>query len=403
MVQPDQTENSAAPSAEAEDFSPLAELGVAPQQRPLVRRLLRVAGIIALILYFGFAAVLLALRFWILPQIEDHPELIAQTISRNIGQRVSIGSVDSGWQRLRPYLALTDLRLYDSDGKVALSLPSVSCTLSWDSLVFGSLRFNSLSLDRPDLNIRRDQAGTLYVAGVKLNAESAGAGFSEWLMAQNEVVIRDAQVSWDDQLRHAPALSLSNVNFVMRNRGSHHRFALRAQPPREIAAALDLRGDLRGRTFEQLQAWNGELYAELADVDLAAWRAWIDYPLEIQHGRGGLRLWLGFADKRLEEATADVALGGISARLAPELPLLEMRFLQGRLSAKRDGGGYELGGKQVALEMQSGVTLPPAQFALKWHPGDATRAEQGEVRIDALALQPLALLGGLPASARGAA
>jgi uncharacterized protein (TIGR02099 family) len=392
MVQPDQTESSATPS-EAEDFSPLAELGVAPQRRPLVRRLLRVTGITALILYFGFAAVLLALRFWILPQIEDHPELIAQAISRNIGQRVSIGSVDSGWQRLRPYLALTDLRLYDSDGRIALSLPSVSCTLSWDSLVFGTLRFNSLSLDRPDLNIRRDQAGTLYVAGVKLNAQAAGAGFSEWLMAQNEVIIRDAQVSWDDQLRRAPPLSLSNVNFVMRNRGSHHRFALRAQPPREFAAALDLRGDLQGRTIDQLQAWNGELYAELADVDLAAWRAWIDYPLEIQHGRGGLRLWLGFADKRLEEATADVALGGISARLAPELPQLEMRLLQGRLSAKRAGGGYELGGKHLALELQSGVTLPPAQFALKWHPGDATRAEQGEVRIDALALQPLALLG----------
>src|ERR1035437_6295140 len=137
MVQPDQTETSATPPAE-EDFSPLAELGLAPARRGVVRRLLRVAGIAALVVYFGFAAVVLALRFWILPQIENHPEGIGQIISRNIGQRVSIGSVDSGWQRLRPYLALTDVRLYDQEGRVALSLPAVSCTLSWDSLVFGT-------------------------------------------------------------------------------------------------------------------------------------------------------------------------------------------------------------------------------------------------------------------------
>ena len=392
MVQPDQTETSATPPTE-EDFSPLAELGVAPQRRGPVLRLLRFAGIAALVVYFGFAAVVLALRFWILPQIEEHPELIAQAISRNIGQRVSIGGVDSGWRRLRPYLALTDLRLYDQEGRVALSLPSVSLTVSWDSLAFGALRFHSLTLDKPHLSIRRDQAGAVYVAGVKLNTEDAGAGFSDWLLAQREVIVRDAQVNWDDQLRRAPLLSLADLNLVMHNRGSHHRFALRAQPPRELAAALDLRGDLEGGTFEQLQAWNGRLYAELAYADLAAWRAWFDYPLEIQHGQGGLRLWLGFADKRLQEATADVALGSVSARFAPELPLLEMRSVQGRLSAKRARGGYEIGGKQVALELQSGVTLPPARFAVQWRPGDATRAEQGEARIDALELEPLALLG----------
>lgn len=392
MVQPDQTETSATLSAE-EDSSPLAELGVAPARRSLVRRMLRIAGIAALVVYFGFAAVVLALRFWILPQIEEHPEAIAEVISRNIGQRVSIGSVDSGWQRLRPYLDLTDVRLYDQEGRVALSLRSVSCTLSWESLAFGALRFDSLSLDKPDLNIRRDNAGTLYVAGVRLDPEAAGGGITNWLLAQREIIIRDAQVSWEDQLRQAPRLSLADLNFVMRNQGSHHRFALRAQPSRELAAALDIRGDLEGGTFEQLQAWNGKLYAELAYTDLAAWRAWIDYPLEIQHGQGALRLWLGFADKRLEEATADVALGNIGARLAPGLPLLEMRSLQGRLSAKRSQGGYQVAGKQVALELQSGVTLPPAQFSVHWRPGDDKRPAQGEVRIDALALQPLALLG----------
>jgi len=102
-----------------------------------VRRLLRFAGIAALVVYFGFAATVLALRFWILPQIEEHRGHRRGHFA-HIGQRVSIGSVDSGWQRLRPYLELTEVRLYDQDGRVALSLPSVSCTLAWDSLAFGT-------------------------------------------------------------------------------------------------------------------------------------------------------------------------------------------------------------------------------------------------------------------------
>jgi len=391
MVQSDRSETDSTPS-DLEEHSPLAELGVAPQRLGLVRRLLRFLGIAALVAYFGFAATVLALRYWILPQVEAHPELIARAISASVGLRVSIGSVESGWQRLRPYLALTELQLYDGDGRVALSLPSVFCSLSWESLALGALRFHSLSLDKPRLNIHRDQAGAIYVAGVRLNAEAAGAGFSEWLLRQREVIIRDAQVSWDDQLRHAPPLSLADLNFVMRNRGSRHRFALRAQPPRELAAALDLRGELVGRTFEQLQAWTGRLYAELPYTDLQAWRAWIDYPLEIQRGEGGLRLWLGFADKQLEQATADLALANISARLAPDLPLLAMRSLQGRLSAQRAGGGYDLAGKQVAMNLQSGVTLPPAQFSLSWDPGDAGRNANGEAHIDTLELQPLSML-----------
>jgi uncharacterized protein (TIGR02099 family) len=391
MVPPDQADTSATPPAE-EEFSPLAELGLAPERRSIARKILRFFGIAALVFYFGFAAAVLALRFWILPQIEDHPEAVAEVISRTIGQRISIGSADTGWQRLRPYLALTDVRLYDKEGQVALSLPSVSCTLAWDSLAFGALRFNSLSLDKPQLAIRRDNSGMIHIAGVRLDPKAEGGGFADWLLEQREVIIRDAFVSWEDQQRQAPLLSLTNLNFVMHNRGSHHRFGLRALPPHEFAAALDLRGDLEGRTLEQLQAWNGRLYAELAYTDLAVWRTWIDYPLEIRNGQGALRLWLGIADKRLEDATADVSLANISARLAPELPLLEMSSLQGRLSAKRARGGYEVAGRQVALALRSGEQLPPTQFALQWRPGDDKRAEQGEVKIDTLQLQPLALV-----------
>ena len=390
MTEPEQSAQSSSPPPHRALALPHVEL--TPERRSLLGKAARIVGMVLLAVYFTFAAVILALRFWVLPQIEDNPDAVARSISINIGQRVSLGAVDTGWQGLRPYLSLSDVRVHDPEGKVALSLPSMSCTLSWESIVFGELRFHTLSLDKPELDIRRDAAGAIYVAGIKLDSGGSAGGFSQWLLAQDQIVVSHAEVRWDDELRKAPKLALADVNFVLRNEDNRHRFALRAQPPRELAAALDVRGDLQGKTVDQLQSWNGKLYAEFEYTDLAAWKTWVDYPLEIRQGQGGLRLWLGFADKRLEEITTDVALGNVQARLGPGLPLLEMRSLHGRLSGKQSQGRYEFGGKQVTLALQSGLTLPAAQFAVQWQPGDGKQAEKGDVRVDALELKPLAAL-----------
>src|SRR5439155_566578 len=88
----------------------------------------------------------------------------------------------------------------------------------WISAVIGSPRFYSLVFDRPRLEIRRDEGGRFYVAGIELHAEQAGdTGIARWVLSQREIVIRDASVSWDDKQRGAPLLELPGFNFVLRN------------------------------------------------------------------------------------------------------------------------------------------------------------------------------------------
>jgi hypothetical protein len=53
-----------------------------------------------------------------------------------------------------------------------------------------------------------------------------------------------------------------------------------------LTARLDVRGDFRGRDLDDLQSWKGEVYAELDYADLAGWRAWVDYPVELPQGAG---------------------------------------------------------------------------------------------------------------------
>jgi len=376
----------------------LSEFGIQPgeqsanERRARLRRLVVVLGWTAVGVYFAAAAVVLGLRYWLLPNIAQYSGFIEQAVSRTIGERVTIGAIRAGWQGLRPELDLTDFKIYDREGRVALSLPVVETTVSWTSFAFGSLRFHSLAFEQPDLEIRRDAEGRIYVAGMELRDDRAGPDISIWLLSQREIVVRNASVTWDDEQRAAPRLELSGVTFALRNRGALHRFGLRAQVRAELASTLDLRGELRGGSVGRLQDWTGRLFAELDYTDLAAWQRWIDYPLEINSGKGGIRVWLGLSGGRLNEAVADVALAGVSTRLSRDLPLLGLDYLEGRLGAKRLGNGFEVLGKRLSLKSGGEVALAPADFDVRWEPASADRPQRGELQANALELEPLAHL-----------
>ena len=97
----------------------------ANERRAWPRRLVAVLGWTAVGAYFAAAAVVLGLRYWLLPNITHYSGFIEQAVSRTIGERVTIGAIRAGWEGLRPELDLTDFRIHDREGRVALSLPAV--------------------------------------------------------------------------------------------------------------------------------------------------------------------------------------------------------------------------------------------------------------------------------------
>lgn len=382
-------------------------------RHPRWRSALALLGWSLVALYFLFAGTFLGLRYWLLPNIGQYSEAIERAVSEAVGERVTIGTVQAGWEGLRPEISLADVRIHDREGRLALSLPVIEAVVGWSSVFYGGLRFESLTLDRPDLEVRRDAEGRLFVAGMQLRSGDQGPGFSDWLLAQRAVLIRDGRIAWDDGLRRAPRLELSSVSLLVRNSGELHRFALRAVTARELASALDMRGELRGSSLTQPSEWVGRLFAELDYADLAAWRQWFDYPVEVRSGHGGVRLWLDFARLQVTDVTADVTLTRVAARAAPDLPLLELDYLHGRLGARqsrtevsdaRDSlpgetkpkafrATRDVFGRRVALRTRGGVALAPADFALRLEAsgdGKGGGSERGEFSADSLELQSLA-------------
>jgi len=335
-----------------------------------MKRIWRAVEVLAWTAFFVFAVTLLTLRFWVLPKVAQHGDEIAAAAARAIGQPVKIGTIEAGWLGLRPQISLSNVRILDAEGRDALVLPSVENVISWRSLLHWELRLHALVIDGPRLTVRRDAAGAIYVAGLKLGERAGGPGVTDWILGQDEIVIRNAEIEWHDEKRGAPPLALSALNLRLRNSGDEHAVGLVARPPAALGSQLELRAELAGRTLTDPSAWSGRLYAELGATDLAAWRPWIDYPLDVREARGALRLWVTLEAGAPTEATADVALAQVLALLGPDLPALELTTLQGRLQARALRDGYELSARGLTLVPVDGPPLQPTDFQVRWG-GDA--------------------------------
>jgi uncharacterized protein (TIGR02099 family) len=356
----------------------------------IMKRVGRALEFLAWAVFFAFAALVLALRFWLLPDVERYRDQIAAAVTRTVGKPVRIGRIEAGWLGLNPRLSLSDVRIYDHEGREALVLPSVENVLSWRSVLRGEPKLHSLVIEGLRLQMRRDRDGVLYVAGRKLSGEG---GFTDWALAQDEIEVRDAEIEWHDEKRGAPPLALSGVNLRMRNSGNEHAIGLTARPSAELGSSVELRALLGGRTVADLAAWSGRLYAEFGYTDLAAWRAWIDYPWDVKQGQGALRLWLTLESGEVKQATADLALARVSASLGAELAQLQLASVQGRLKGRVLRDGYELTGRGLAMRAQDGPAAAPTDFQLSWKPGAGAAEPRGSLAASLIELEPLAHLG----------
>src|SRR5690606_12683330 len=115
------------------------------------------------------------------------------------------------------------------------------------------LQLAELTLVRPHLQIRRDAAGVVHVAGLALRPD-AGATASpsdepvllDWLLSQSSIRIEGGALQWTDERRPAPTLGLANVDLHLQSgrgwRGRVHQISFAATPPASFGQRLSVSG-----------------------------------------------------------------------------------------------------------------------------------------------------------------
>ncbi|MFM9911914.1 MAG: YhdP family protein [Methylophilaceae bacterium] len=336
--------------------------------------------------------VVLGLRYYVLPHAKDYREPIAHKVSQLIGQKVVVGDIDAGWNGLNPQFDLHKIDIYDHAGRLALQFDHVEAELSWLSLVVGEARLSNLVIHEPLLTVRREADGTIYVAGISMNA-AAKPDFPNWLLRQQQIAVRDAAVVWQDDMRQAPPLSLEKLNLVIESPFSrslldYHRFGLTAVPSVGDSHPIDLRGKVYGGDVSQVEHWHGMVYVASEGTEISAWRTWLDLPQAFQQGAGVFRAWLEFSDNAIQHVTADVALANVVALPHTEKLPLHLQQLSGRLDWQRNKQGFALAATKLSLDADQGLTLRngSARFEQK------AASTSGELKVDALPLLPIVVL-----------
>jgi uncharacterized protein (TIGR02099 family) len=367
------------------------------------------------VIYFTFCAVFLSLRYVVLPNIDSYKSQVEQLASHFVNRSVRIASIEASWRGLDPRLKLENVVIHNDDGESALVLPEVNATISWWS-VLGELRLQALELSRPNLEVERDSEGRFFVGGLRIDPNKTvdGRGL-DWLLAQHEIVVRQGEVRWRDQMRSAPDLKLTDISFVLQNRWRTHRAALKATPPEALAAPIDLRVEFTHPPFSTTSAdyaqWVGEFYVHWKKTHLEAWKPYIDMPYELTGGDGSVRAWVNFNRGTVGNVTADLSLANLSVRLDQSLEPLKLVDVSGRVSAGEvisglkqkifsyGASGHQLTLTNFSLRTEQGAVLPKTTVSHFYIAGDGGKADRHDLKITEMDLGALARFAGhLPLS-----
>ncbi|HSV18409.1 MAG TPA: YhdP family protein [Casimicrobiaceae bacterium] len=363
---------------------------------PVAIRALWLAADVILVAVALACALLLLVRFVAFPRIEAHHDDIAAALGERIGQPVTIGAIETGWDGWNPRLSIRAFSVMDPSDRTTpvLTLPRVDLVVSWTSLPLLDLRLRELAVEGPRLAVRRDETGLVHVAGIAIDpgARRDDNAVTDWLLRQPRILVHDGLVTWTDEVRHTPQLVLDQVDLRIEQGFGTHRFGLTGVPPAELAAPLDVRGEFSAASLREWQHARGKAYVRLDYADLAAWREWLPLPVAVDSGKGAVRLWFDFAEGAPRAITADVELVDVRAQLAHDLPAMELAHVAGRIGGRQDGVRHELDTRAFTFVAQDGVAFPPTDLHLRYDDARDGAAASGDVSFDRLELGPITSL-----------
>src|SRR5512139_413368 len=339
---------------------------VSPALSSFLRRASRWLVALLALAVAGFATAVALMFFWVLPNIADHRDTVASLMSRALGQRVTLEAVSGAWQQMRPEFRLEGVRLYDQQGQSALYLPELEASFAWRSLLFLEPRFNRIELRGLVIGVRRARDGHFYVGGIPVNPAAPGSGFSSWLLRQGEVNVGNATLTWVDEVRNAPPLVLTAVDFTLAKTFRTHRLQLRAVPPAQLAQPLTVAGKLSSSDVDDYKTWNGFVDATVAGVSFPRMAAWLALPYQPQQGWGALKLRFEVAHGTLTGAAAGVDLRAIETTLGDGLPALKLARVYGRASWVRGPDGQRVAFENLRVAQPGAVLGAPFNAGVAW-------------------------------------
>lgn len=383
------------------DQTTLTQPAPASQRLKIAAFVARLALGLVLAFWILFGMAWAVLHGWIVPRIGEFRPRMETIASQALGVPVRIGQITARPGGLIPSFELRDVALMDAQGLEALRLPRVLAAVSPSSL--WGLGFEQLYIDQPELDIHRTADGKILMAGldVSLDAGRDSSAIADWFFSQTEFVIRGGTVRWTDDMRRAPVLALTQVDWTSRNPGRRHLMRLDATPPPTWGDRFSLRGVFREPLWSsgagEWRRWAGQLYAEFSRVDASEVKRYASLDslgIDLRAGSGALRAWVDVNEGLITGGTADVALREVDVQLGKALQPLTLQAVGGRVGGRQFAGGFDFATEGLQFRTRDGLQWPGGNVALIYNGAEGRSPARGELKADKLDLAALALIAG---------
>jgi uncharacterized protein (TIGR02099 family) len=339
---------------------------------PIIARLIK---FVALTVFFTVCLGYLATRYVLWPQLPSFKDTIATRLSTVLQQEVSVGGIQTSWDRFMPSARLQDVKIGQD-----LQVADIDATLSWRTFLAGQPRMANLTLKGPVINIERTGAKKLKVAGftIDLDGPAQEPKALNLLLEQRRVEITGARINWLDSFGRMSPLAMTELGLILENSGRSHKASAQTKviDARGGGAALIDQLQLRGDFFRPVggqkldfKNWQGNAYAALDQLRWAALAAHVGavvpgqlnaYLNRLTQASGNAKLWLKVQEQPDLFFTTQVA--GVSLDLAKTVPSKQpLQLTRANVAASikfpADWGAGEIAISQIEFEAQAAKGL----------------------------------------------
>jgi uncharacterized protein YhdP len=187
----------------------------------------------------------------------------------------------------------------------------------WTSLTQRHLTAGRFTLDLPAIGLIRTRQGRIQIAGQSALPEHEARPISVDALPVGEFRVRNAVVSFRDEVTGRGPWSLSGVSFILGRQSELLELHGDASLPRALGQSLEFSARVAG-ALDDVDALQSVFNVEGRGLDLAGWadvmpNQWV----APETGHGSIELSVSFIGTQPDALTADIDLAKVSAA-APE-------------------------------------------------------------------------------------
>ncbi len=329
----------------------------------------------------------------VLSGIEGYQLQLQDRVSELLGAPVIIRHLGAKMRGLSPELILKDITVasIEANAAPAIQLKEIRLAINlFDMLVHREILSSSrVTLVGTKLTIVRKLDGSVAVQGLK-----AGDEQPLWLLEGSQFEVVQSDITWQDQKRHAKAISFESVDLAIINQEQHHKINLLMKLPEKYGDTLTVAMDLQGNVFEA-KALKGAFYIEGKRLKLSE-LAELDLPmsLNVTSGIADIKAWAQLEQEQLLALTSEVQLKQLNL-VHKNHDVLPIERLNARMHWQFSDNQWRLDVSQFLLETtdaNGSTKWPDAVFRLAGSIKDGQFLPKLNLAASQLDLQELALL-----------